>query len=149
MNKIYQKYRSFLTYTLFGTLASAVNILVFHILFQVLNMYYLSANVLAYLCAILFSFFTTKTFVFHSNYTSFSKFMRELTAFFTVRLVSFFLDSLIMMLGMHLTKLHPDLIKLIDQVLVGILNYFFSKWFIFTNTKKLKNAYKRQLYNKK
>ena len=39
-----------------------------------------------------------------------------------------------MFTGVQLLALYKDLAKILDQLICGILNYFFSKWFIFKTT---------------
>lgn len=134
MKKLFIKYRGFISYTFYGTLASLINLLVFHILAENCHIYYLIANVVAYIIAIIFTFITNKYYVFHSSFDSWPKFVHEFVTFINVRLFSFGLDMGLMVLGIHFIPHHPDLVKFIDQVLVGILNYYFSKWFIFRTT---------------
>ena len=42
----------------------------------------------------------------------------------------------IMVVGIGIFPINADLLKIIDQCIVGILNYFFSKWFIFNTTNR-------------
>ncbi len=42
-----------------------------------------------------------------------------------------------MFTGVQLLALYKDLAKILDQLICGILNYFFSKWFIFKTTAKI------------
>jgi hypothetical protein len=41
-----------------------------------------------------------------------------------------------MVVGIGIFPINADLLKIIDQCIVGILNYFFSKWFIFNTTNR-------------
>ncbi|SEM70163.1 Putative flippase GtrA (transmembrane translocase of bactoprenol-linked glucose) [Ligilactobacillus sp. WC1T17] len=136
MKKIIQKHQSFIAYAFFGVLASGVNLLVFHILYQNLDFNYLIANVISYICGMLVTFFTNKKMVFHSAYDSFTKVAKEFVSFCNVRLLSFLLDNFIMVVGIEFLPLNADLLKIFDQMLVGLLNYYFSKWFIFNTTQK-------------
>lgn len=136
MKKIIQKHQSFIAYAFFGVLASGVNLLVFHILYQNLDFNYLIANVISYICGMLVTFFTNKKMVFHSAYDSFAKVVKEFVSFCNVRLLSFLLDNFIMVVGIEFLPLNADLLKIFDQMLVGLLNYYFSKWFIFNTTQK-------------
>ncbi|KRN90370.1 GtrA family protein [Ligilactobacillus ceti] len=137
MNKLLKKYHNFLSYTLYGTLASLINLLVFHILTENLNMFYLVSNVIAYVIAMIFTFITNKKYVFHSQFRSWSDTWQEFLSFVNIRLFSFILDTVIMFVGVHFIVDYPNLIKVIDLILVGILNYYFSKWFIFHTTEKI------------
>lgn len=136
MKKFIRKHRNFISYTFFGTMASGVNLIVFHILYQNAGVNYLVANVISYIFGMLVTFFTNKRLVFHSEYDSVRKVIREFLSFCNVRLLSFFLDNFIMVAGIRMFPINSDLLKIIDQCLVGILNYFFSKWFIFNTTQR-------------
>lgn len=131
MKKIFQKYQILLTYTFFGSLASLLNLLLFHVLDQRYGVNYLFANVIAYIVAIIFTFVTNKYWVFASKKTPLKQTLKEFTSFCNVRFFSFILDLLLMFAGVQVLAIYKDLAKLIDQLICGILNYFFSKWLIF------------------
>lgn len=130
MKNFYQRYQNFFSYTFFGTLAGALNILLFHQLEQK-GINYLLANIIAYIIALLFTFVTNKYLVFETKHHSLKQTFRELISFLNVRFFSFLLDLGLMFLGVQVLLLYKDLAKLIDQIVCGILNYFFSKWLIF------------------
>ena len=136
MRNFIRKHQSFVSYTFFGTLASGVNLIVFHILYQNIGINYVVANVISYICGMLVTFFTNKRLVFHSEYDSVKKLIREFLSFCNGRLFSFFLDNFIMVVGIGIFPVNADLLKIIDQCIVGILNYFFSIWFIFNTTNR-------------
>ena len=77
MKNFIRKHQSFVSYTFFGTLASGVNLIVFHILYQNIGINYVVANVISYICGMLVTFFTNKRLVFHSEYDSVKKLIRE------------------------------------------------------------------------
>ncbi len=137
MKKFYRKYQNFFAYTFFGTLASAINVVLFHILEKDLGFNYLIANCLAYIVAIIFTFVTNKHWVFASKNTPFKQTLQEFASFCNVRLFSFILDIGLMFTGVQLLALYKDLAKILDQLICSILNYFFSKWFIFKTTAKI------------
>ncbi|MEY8662982.1 GtrA family protein [Ligilactobacillus faecis] len=130
LKSFYQRYQNFFSYTLFGTLAGALNIILFHQLEQK-GLNYLLANIIAYLIALLFTFITNKYLVFETKHHSLEQTLRELIAFLHIRFLSFLLDLGLMFLGVQVFLLYKDLAKLLDQIVCGILNYFFSKWLIF------------------
>ena len=136
MNKFYQKYNAIFSYTFFGTLASTINVLLFYLLETKLAFNYLLANCIAYLVALIFTFITNKYLVFDSKHASLSQSFKEFCSFCNVRFFSFLLDIGLMFTGVQLLSLYKTFAKIIDQVICGILNYFFSKWFIFKTTAK-------------
>ena len=54
-----------------------------------------------------------------------------MTSFFGFRLLSFFIDEGIMIIGVSVLHGNDLIVKLIDQIIVVLLNWFFSKLFIF------------------
>ncbi len=117
MKKFYRKYQNFFAYTFFGTLASAINVVLFHILEKDLGFNYLIANCLAYIVAIIFTFVTNKHWVFASKNTPFKQTLQEFASFCNVRLFSFILDIGLMFTGVQLLALYKDLAKILDQLI--------------------------------
>ena len=60
---------------------------------------------------------------------------KEAVAFFTARGVTLVMDMGIMWIGVSLLQQNEMLTKLVDQVVVVLANYFFSKWFVFHKSK--------------
>ena len=88
------KYRDLLTYTFFGFLASLVNIFTYWIFRHTIIWPYLLANTIAWLLANLFGFFTNKSLVFQSKYTTFKAlFWRSALLFSSSAAFLFFLDN--------------------------------------------------------
>ena len=122
------KYRDFLTYTVFGFLASVVNIATYWVFRHTLIWPYLLANTMAWLIANLFGFFTNKSLVFQSKYTNFRALFQEIISFFFFRGVSFFLDNGLMIVGISMLGWHSMTAKIIDQLIVGIVNYITTSY---------------------
>ncbi|KRM21015.1 gtrA-like family protein [Latilactobacillus graminis DSM 20719] len=97
------------------------------------NLNYLISNTIAWLLSVLFAFFTNKTWVFQSKYTTCKDFSREIASFFFFRGISFVMDTAIMFIGISLLVLPNMIVKVLDQIIVILANYVFSKW-IFKNT---------------
>ncbi len=131
--KLWNKYNHVLAYLFFGVLTTLINIAVFYIFGTLLGLNYQAANVIAWLLSVLFAFITNKVWVFGSKYTTAQAFFSEMALFFFYRGLSLVLDVLIMYLGVSVLKVDQNLTKLIDQVVVVVINYFFSKFLIFKN----------------
>lgn len=127
--QLWHQYSSVLAYLIFGGLTTLVNILVFGVANFVLP--YWLANVLAWFVSVLFAYFTNRRWVFTTHATSRRAQLREMASFFWYRALSLGIDELIMIIGVSLLGGNQMLVKLIDQVVVVILNWFFSKLFIF------------------
>ncbi|MSD83493.1 GtrA family protein [Lactobacillus curvatus] len=122
------KYRDFLTYTVFGCLASLVNIFTYWIFRHTIIWPYLLANTMAWLIANLFGFFTNKSLVFQSKYTTLGAVCREVLSFFFFRSVSFFLDNSLMIVAISFLGWQSMPAKIIDQLIVGIVNYITTRY---------------------
>ncbi|WP_208422004.1 GtrA family protein [Latilactobacillus fragifolii] len=122
------KYRDFLTYTVFGCLASLVNIFTYWVFRHTIIWQYLLANTMAWLVANLFGFFTNKSLVFQSKYTTLGAVCREVLSFFFFRSVSFFLDNGLMIVAISFLGWQSMPAKIIDQLIVGIVNYITTRY---------------------
>lgn len=127
--QLFKKYESVISYLFFGGLTTLINIGVFDWLNHSMN--YQIANVLAWLASVIFAFVTNKLWVFNSKSMAWKTFLWETLTFFFFRLLSLVVDQLIMYVGISLLSGNPLIVKIIDNVIVVILNYFFSKWIIF------------------
>jgi len=122
------KYREQLMYLVFGVLTTLVNMVVFFVLDRYTGWYYLLSNTIAWFLSVLFAFFTNKTWVFQSKYTNFTAFIREMGGFFFFRGISYLMDTAIMFVGISLLAGPNMVVKIIDQIVVILANYIFSKW---------------------
>ncbi|GKS80542.1 membrane protein [Ligilactobacillus pabuli] len=136
IKKLWTKYQSVIAYLFFGVLTTLINIVAFYVFGTVFNLYYQLANVIAWLLSVLFAFFTNKVWVFGSKFTTARAFWVEMGKFFFYRGLSLLVDAAIMGLGVSVLKIDKNLTKLLDQVVVVIINYFFSKFLIFKSTHK-------------
>ena len=118
-----------LLYILFGILTTAVNILSFGLLRDVLQWQLLTANTLAWVLS--FAFLTNKVFVFRSKSFAAKLVLRELVSFVGARLFSLAVDTAGMWLLVDVLTWNDWLAKVLMNVIVIVLNYVFSKLFIF------------------
>lgn len=127
----YTKYGEVISYLFFGVLATIVNIGIFYFFDTLLNTPYLIANGLSIIGAILFAFFTNKKYVFKSNTTSKEESFREFILFVGFRLASGVFDMLSMYILVSLLTVDTNISKILTQFIVVVVNYVFSKVFIF------------------
>ena len=120
-----------LLYILFGILPTAVNILSFGLLRDVLQWQLLTANTLAWVLSVAFAFLTNKVFVFRSKSFAAKLVLRELVSFVGARLFSLAVDTAGMWLLVDVLTWNDWLAKVLMNVIVIVLNYVFSKLFIF------------------
>ncbi len=96
---------------------------------------YLDANTIAWVVGVLFAFFTNKLFVFDSKSWKPSIAGKEFVSFVGARVFSFVVESLMMFLMVTVLSWNELIAKIIVGVVVVIMNYVFSKLFIFKNKK--------------
>ena len=131
-----KKYESVLLYLIFGVLTTLVNFAAYHVCYTKLQFPNLVSNTIAWILSVLFAFITNKIWVFKSKSFEFSKLAVELSGFITARLFTGFLDTAIMFVGVDLLKRNWVIAKIVSSVVVVILNYIFSKLFIFRKNKE-------------
>ena len=124
----FNKCREVLMYLVFGGLTTLVNIVAFFILRKLSVSVYIS-NLIAWVVAVLFAFITNKLFVFESKDKS--KIGKEIISFFGFRILSLGVDMGAMYLLLQVINTGEVFAKIIANVLVIILNYIFSKLFVF------------------
>ena len=115
-----------LSYLFFGGCTTLVNIVTFWIL-RVLKIGVYTSNTIAWIVAVLFAFITNKLFVFESK----GNLLKEGLSFFGFRLLSLLFDMGIMYLLIDVMNVNDIISKVISNIFVIIINYVFSKIFIF------------------
>lgn len=131
VRKLLQKYRSLISYGIFGVLTTLINIVCYQLCYKGLGVPNVPANILAWVLSVAFAFVTNKLWVFDSKNMAPAVLLPELANFVGCRLATGVMDLAIMFVGVDL--LHgPSLpIKIASNVLVIIINYLFSKLVIF------------------
>ena len=142
MNKIkmlYKKYKEVINYLIFGVLTTVISLLVYYLaVFTFLNpedAFQLQiANIISWIAGVIFAYFTNRKYVFKSKEKNQ---LKEASEFVLARVVTLVIDMVVMWLGVTVLHFNDKIIKLISQVLVIVLNYVFSKLFVFKkkNTK--------------
>ena len=147
---LFIKYKELIRYAVFGVLTTAVNLVVFR-LFNVLlgTDRYLISNVIAWVAAVIFAYITNKLWVFESKSWAPKVLIKEILSFFAARVLSFLIEEaglyvFVDLLGFRdlslrifgLTVGGAMIAKIILAVIVVILNYLFSKLFIFRSARK-------------
>lgn len=131
LKKIFTEHQDILVYLVFGVLTTAVNYLVYLPLLNIAGLSAAICNILAWVAAVAFAYLTNKPFVFRSYDWSMQAVLPELTKFVSCRLTSGILETVIILVTVDLLRWDGNLWKLITSVLVVILNYIFSKFFVF------------------
>jgi len=133
IKKILTKYREQIAYLFFGGLTTLISwglyTLLYYVLFnQSLNVL---SNIITEIVAITFAYVTNKLFVFRSKTQEKKDFLKEILSFFALRAVSFFVNLGAMWLLVDVLFFEAWICKIVVNVVVIVLNYLFSKLFIF------------------
>lgn len=123
-----RQYREIIAYLIFGVLTTLVNIVVYFVTSNLLGINYLISNFLAWFISVLFAYITNRAYVFES--TS-SQFIKEAIKFFGSRLTTGVIDMGLMWLLVSFAPINDILIKILVNIIVIVLNYIFSKLFVF------------------
>ncbi len=135
VNEFLKNHIDFLVYCVFGAMATAVNMLSYHALYNIAGIANTLATLLAWFFAVTFAFFTNKFFVFRSKEMRASKVFSELMMFYTSRAGTGILDIIIMFFAVDIMSLPANLWKFIANLIVGVINYLAGKLFIFKHKK--------------
>lgn len=137
--------RETILYLIFGVLTTALNLAVFWLMNKAVGeALALVNNAVAFVVAVAFAYVTNKLFVFESKSWDSATLLKEIPSFVGARLFSFGLEELLLWLAkdvlavgkyslaiLGLTIGGLMIAKILISVIVVILNYIFSKFFIF------------------
>lgn len=115
-------------YLVFGVLTTVVNIISFAILSRMFGIGTVVSNVIAWFLSVLFAYVTNRRWVFLSTG---GNVFREMLVFFSGRLCTGVLDTLVMFITVDLLGWNDLMMKIISNIIVIILNYIISKFFVF------------------
>jgi putative flippase GtrA len=134
MTKLIQKIfnKETVTYIIFGVLTTIVDFGVFSLLYYCLDINEIAANTLAWTAAVIFSFISSKLFVFDAKCFKLKTLLREFTGFVLSRIVTLVLTDAFLIFAGYIS-MNMLLAKAIISVFVIIINYIFSKLLIFRN----------------
>ncbi len=153
MKKIFDKYREIIMYLIFGVATTVVSWVSYAIFTKLISTIYFwgitienttTANVLSWICAVLFAFVTNKIWVFDSKSWRPSIAVKEFGLFVASRIASGIIEiggvPLLILIGLDQTifGIEGMFAKVLVSVIVVILNYIFSKLFIFKKKKSKK-----------
>lgn len=93
------------------------------------------SNILAWVAAVLFAYWTNRNFVFHSETSGFVAVFKEFCTFVAARIFSFIVEQVLFVICLGTLGLSDVVTKLLLSVVVIVLNYIFSKLIIFKNKK--------------
>ena len=128
---IYEKNKQIILYIYFGGLTTVVSLLSYVLFLWAFSMPAWLATFISSTLAIIFAFFTNRTFVFNSKVEGFLAIFREFVSFVFARVLFMAINVLAIFILVDILSLHEIIMFIIMQVVITILNYIASKFFIF------------------
>ena len=125
-----KKERELILYGIFGVGSTVINIAVFHLCGH-LGVDLIPSNVIAWFFAFAFAFITNKAIVFQSRGWRDRTALREFASFLAVRLFTLVLDTVLLYILVEWLLVDRLLSKVVVNVIVILVNYAVSKFFIF------------------
>jgi len=122
--------RETITYAVAGGMTTAVNFISYEGLYR-LGVPNLTANALAWVIAVTFAYIVNKINVFRSHSTDVKEEATKISKFFGLRIITLGVEQAGMFLFVERLGLHRLIVKAGLAVIVIVLNYLFSKLFIF------------------
>ncbi len=135
IKQIYAQYHEIISYLIVGGLTTVVSLGVYYgcvltFLDPHVGIELQLANVLSWIAAVTFAYFTNRKYVFRSRNENR---LKEAVTFYLSRASTLLIDMGCMFLTVTVMGMNDKLAKILVQVVVVILNYIFSKLFVFKN----------------
>lgn len=123
--------REVLLYIIMGILTTAVNFIFYFLLCNIIGIQNLISNAIAWIVSVLFAYITNNRYVFLSYTGERKKELTKIIKFFGARLFSFLIEEAGMFIFIDILSMNNLVIKVFMNVIVIVLNYVFSKLYIF------------------
>ncbi len=126
--ELYKKYEEVINYLIVGGMTTLVSILIYALCTKCFHINYMVSNVISWIASVLFAYVFNRIFVFKSKNDNI---FVEIYQFFKYRIFSFLIEIFLMYVFVELINIDDMISKVIVQIIVIILNYVFSKLFVF------------------
>ena len=131
MKNLIKKYSEIIRYLISGGLTFLVSMSSYYfctIIFDISKPIFLHlSNVISWILAVSFAYWISKKFVFKSK----EKSRVEQLKFFMYRILTLLIEIVLMYILVFKIKINDKIAKIIAQIVIIILNYVFSKFFVF------------------
>ncbi len=130
---LFIKYQEIISYLIFGVLTTVISLATYYLLVYTIldpnkGFELQIANIISWIAAVTFAYFTNRKYVFKSNK---EKRLKEAFNFYLSRLSTLLIDMFLMWLLVTKLSFNDKVIKMIVQIVVIVLNYVFSKFLVF------------------
>ena len=135
IKELYFKYEEIINYLIVGALTTLITLVTYFLFTNTFlsgksDLDIQIANVLSWICAVIFAYFTNRKFVFKSKVKG-QKQVKEIINFFGSRVASLLIDMSLMFLLFSIMHINDAICKLITQVVVIVMNYVLAKIIVF------------------
>ena len=130
-------YKSLIMYIIVGACTTVVNFSTYYNLYSIFHFSNVVSVIIAWFISVAFAFITNKLFVFESKSFDRKFLLHEISTFFSCRLTTGFLEVAIMYILVDLLSYNAMFSKVINDVIVNILNYIASKIIVFRKYEKI------------
>lgn len=132
---LYIKHKEIINYLIVGILTTFVSLSTYFLTINVIlpeksDLNVQISNIISWICAVTFAYYTNRIYVFQSSSKNKEK-VKEIIKFFISRILSLIIDMFFMYILYSVLKVNDSISKLIVQVVVTILNYIFAKMVVF------------------
>ena len=128
-----------ISYVIFGILTTIVNLISYYFFSSIININYLISNTISWIISVVFAYITNKFYVFNSKDKRKDVMVKEFIKFVNCRLTSGVIEILLLFLLVDMMKVNDIISKLAIGVIVVVLNFIFSKIFVFQKVNQLNN----------
>lgn len=130
----YEKHLEGMRYLAFGFFSTVINIVTFK-LCKMAGIGTIISNVIAWIVAVVFAYLTNKAIVFESKTESMKSLFKEFVSFIGARVFTLVVETIFLKVVIDILGYNEILMKIVSNIIVIILNFIFSKVFIFNRDK--------------
>lgn len=126
-NNLSSKHQELVNYLIIGVLTTIVSIISYYV-FRIFINNYIICTIISWIISVLFAYVTNRIIVFKSKDKNIIK---EFISFVVSRLLSLGIEIISMALLVDLLSINDKISKIVVQIIIILLNYIFSKLFVF------------------
>ena len=94
------------------------------------------SNGIAWVVAVIFAYISNKLFVFFSKTDNVKELIKEIILFFSARIYTLIIETIFLNVTIDFYHYNSIFMKIISNIIVIILNFIFSKIFVFKKIEK-------------
>ena len=130
---IYHKNEEVWNYLISGALGVVISVTSYALCCKLIGLDIIVSNVISWIVAVISMYLMNKIFVFKSKCKTYKDVFKEFCSFIIARIMTLIIETIILYVGAELLSIDDIIVKVISQIIVIVLNYIFSKLWIFKN----------------